>query len=357
MGLLTNLTDCTASYVVGRNVEGRPVFTCIVKAEYTWAAGGALTSVASEPVRTKDELEEDPDAPDTPAVAYPAELGPRKRRIDVVLVGAIVTRAPVESVDAGVSIGAALRKTLRVTGDRLWLPAADGGLRPGRPKTFTRMPISWSRSFGGVDPDDPGYAELRNPVGVGHRRKPAALKATHLPNFEDPRDLVTSTKSKPVPVGFGPVAGHWLPRSKLAGTYDERWNENRRPLLPEDFDPLFHNFAPADQQLEAVKPGDEVLLVNLTLAGRDRFALPNATVPLTFVTDKAIVNMRTSVDTISIDPEKQRLSLISRGEYLPATSLLELRSVIVGKPTRGLRRAIGRAKLYVGRLPSVPRED
>jgi hypothetical protein len=349
MSLITNVTDCAASHVAGRNAEGRLAFTCVVKAEYTWAAGGGLTAVASDPVRTKDELEEDPDAS---TVAHPSELGPRKRRADVVLVGAVVARSPIESVDASLSIGGVLRKTLRVTGDRLWLPAASGGLQPGRPKPFTRMPISWTRSFGGVDPDDPGYAELRNPVGVGLRRQPAALKGTRLPNFENPRDLVTSTKSRPAPVGFGSVAGHWLPRSKLAGTYDEKWNESRRPLLPDDFDPAFYNVAPADQQLEEVKPGDEVQLANLTLAGRDRFVLPDATVPIIFVTDKAVVNARTMVDTILIDPERQRLSVISRREYLPAASLLELRSVIVGKPSRGLRRAIERAKLYVGRVPS-----
>jgi hypothetical protein len=354
MGLITNVTACAAAAVVGRNIDGRPSFTCVVKAEYTWGAGGTLTPVAAEPIRVKDELESDPDAPDAvPAVAYPSELGPRKRRTDVIVVGAAAFRSPVESVDATLSVGARLRKTLRITGDRLWLPSATGGLRPSRPKPFTRMPIAWGRSFGGSDPDDPGHVEMRNPVGVGLRRQPSALKGTRLPNFEDPRDLVSSPKSRPVPVGFGAVAGHWMPRSPLAGTYDKRWNERRRPLLPEDFDPAFYNAAPHDQQLDAFDQGDEVRLINLTLAAQERFVLPNASLPIIFVTEKALVNTRTMVDTIVIDPEKQRLSLISRAEYLPRVSLLELRSVVVGTPSHGLRRAIERGKRYVGRTPSA----
>ena len=357
MGLITNVTACAAAAVVGRNAEGRPSFTCVVKAEYIWGAGGTLTPAAAAPIRVKDELESDPDPPDAPeavpAVAYPSELGPRKRRTDVILVGAVALRASVESVDATLSVGARLRKTLRITGDRYWLPAATGGLRPGRTKPFTRMPIAWGRSFGGIDPDDPGHVELRNPVGVGLRRQPDALKGTRLPNFEDPRDLVSSPKSRPAPVGFGAVAGHWMPRSPLAGTYDKRWDERRRPLLPEDFDPAFYNAAPHDQQLDAFKAGEEVRLVNLTLAAQERFVLPNASLPIIFVTDKALVNARTMVDTIVIDPEKQRLSLVSRVAYLPRLSLLELRSVVVGTPSRGMRRAIEQGKRYVGRTPSA----
>ncbi len=354
MGLITNVTTCAAVSLVGRNAEGRPSFTCVVKADYAWDAAGKLVPVAAEPVRVKDELETDPDAPDgAPSVLYPAELGPRKQRIDVILVGALALRAPVEGVDATLAVGARFCKTLRVTGDCHWLPAATGGLRPGRPKPFTRMPITWSRSFGGIDPDDPGLAEMRNPVGVGLRRQAAALKSTQLPNFEDPRDLVDTPKSRPAPVGFGPVAAHWLPRSPLAGTFNEEWKERRSPLLPEDFDPAFYNVAPTDQQLEAFVPGDEVRLVNLTLAGQERFVLPNAAVPIIFVGDKAVINTRTTVDTLVIDPERQRLSIVSRAEYLPQASLLELRRVVVGKPSRGLRRAIDRGKQYIARTSSA----
>ena len=43
---------------------------------------------------------------------------------------------------------------------------------------------------------------------------------------------------------FGPVGRHWEPRVRYAGTYDDRWTEDRMPLLPKDFDDRFHNAAP-----------------------------------------------------------------------------------------------------------------
>jgi hypothetical protein len=353
MGLVTNVTDRAAAHVVGRNRDGRMVFTCVVKAAYTWQADGTLSSVPADPVRAQDQLVADPDVPDAvppaPALVHPAELGPRKVRVDVVLVGALAARAPVDSVDAVLAVGSRLRKTVRIVGDRAWLPTARGDLQASRAKPFARMPIAWERSFGGVDPEDPSQAEMRNPVGVGLCGQPKAMAGMRLPNFEDPRDPITSPKSRPGPVGFGAVASHWLPRSRLAGTYDKSWNERRRPLLPEDFDPAFYNVAPDDQQLDGFVPGEEVRLINLTMSGHDRFALPDASVPIIFVTDKAIINTRTAVDTILIDPEKQQLSLISRAEHLAEPSLLTLRNVIVGEPSRGLRRAITTGKRFIGR--------
>jgi hypothetical protein len=358
MGLVTNVSDATAAHFVGRNGDGRLVFTCVVKAEFTWAADGRVARIAADAVRAQDlvdtETDVDPEAAaKNPALAFPSELGPRKRRIDVVLVGAMAVRSPVESIDSTLAVGSRLRKTLRIFGDRAWVPGVRVDVHPTRPKPFARMPLSWARSFGGIDLADPSRAELRNPVGVGSSSDPKMLAGTRLPNFEDPLDLITSPRSHPAPAGFGPIAPHWLPRSRLAGTYDQRWNERRRPLLPEDFDPGFYNVAPADQQLDGFRAGEPVQLTNLTLSGHDRFALPDAAVPITFVTDKAIIRTRSAVDTVVIDPERTRLSLISRAEHLPEASLLTLRSVVVGEPSRGLRRAFEQGKQYIGRAPAT----
>lgn len=353
MSLLTNVTEHAVAHFAGRNRDGRLFLTCVVKAEYTWRPDGSVAPVPAEAVRREDELAADPDVPAAVSLVRPSELGPRKRRVDVLLVGAVVTRAPVETIDVALTVGSRLRKTLRVFGDRAWLPSVRGDVQPSRPRTFTRMPIAWDRSFGGIDPANPASAELRNPVGVGLGTTADAMVGMRLPNFEDPRDLVSSRKSRPAPVGFGAVAPHWLPRSRLAGTYDQRWNDSRRPLLPEDFDPAFHNVAPADQQLDGFIPGEEVRLVNLTAAGHARLVLPDATVPVIFVTDRAIVNTRTAVDTVVIDLEKQRLSLIARAEHLADPSLLALRRVIVGQPSRGLRRAIATGKRHVGRAAAA----
>ena len=50
------------------------------------------------------------------------------------------------------------------------------------------------------------------------------------------------------PAGYGPIDPGWLPRRALAGTYDDRWNRTKKPLLPDDFDPAYALSSPADQR-------------------------------------------------------------------------------------------------------------
>jgi hypothetical protein len=346
MAFLTNVTEHAAAHLVGRDREGRTHVTCVVKAEYTWQKDGTLVPVPAEPIRGQDQYG-GPEA--NPALLRAAELGPPKLRTDVLLAGALAFPAPVEVVDVALEVGRRLRKTVRVFGDRFWLPGVATEMRHTRAKPFAQIPISWEKSFGGIDPEDRNHAELRNPVGVGMRRKPEALSGSPLPNFENPAELLQSPRSRPAPAGFGALPPHWLPRSKLAGTYDKRWSEGRRPLLPDDFDPAYFNVAPLDQQLDQFVPGEEVRLVNMTVASRDRFVLPDATVPVTFITDEAIIDTSTTVDTVIIEPDRRRLALISRALYTPLPSLMVLRGMIAGPPSRGLRRAIQSGKQYLVR--------
>jgi hypothetical protein len=64
-------------------------------------------------------------------------------------------------------------------------------------------------------------------------------------------------------VGLSAVGKSWLPRRTQAGTYDDAWLKDQWPLPPKDFDDAYWNCAPADQQLDHLPPGTEVLLVNL----------------------------------------------------------------------------------------------
>ena len=117
-----------------------------------------------------------------------AELTLPKPRVDVLLCGEIVPRAPVEQLDCTLELGHQLRKTLRVFGDRYWRPSTTRSVLPSRPKPFSRMPIAWERSFGGTDPDDPAVLDRRNPVGRGICKNPKTRwrRGSRRPNFEDP---------------------------------------------------------------------------------------------------------------------------------------------------------------------------
>jgi len=132
-------------------------------------------------------------------------------------------------------------KSLAVFGDRTW--SSMGVL--SAPKPFTAMPLLYERSFGGPGID-------ANPLG------------SPVPNIEDPRELITSSRSRPKPAGAFPIPPDWKSRLKRAGRYDKKYMATRWPYFPEDFDGSFFNAAPEDQWIEGFWKGDEdIVLQNL----------------------------------------------------------------------------------------------
>src|SRR5260370_42246032 len=99
-----------------------------------------------------------------------------------------------------------IRKTLRVTGDRVCKVGALT-ISNTAPEPFERMPLTYERAYGGRDEtaDDPKKHswEVRNPVGVGFAVRSSNLADKPLPNVEEPGRLLSR------PAGVGPIAAHW----------------------------------------------------------------------------------------------------------------------------------------------------
>ena len=342
--MVNNLTNFAVGHLAGKDQHGRGQVVCVVKASYAWNNQGLATPLPDPlPIVDADVYAGEPGLS---GLIHAVDLSPAKPHVDVLLAGDIVFGAPTKEADVVLEVGRRLRKTVRVFGDRHWLPGVAAEAVPSRPQPTTRVPIAWERSFGGTDPNDPSCIERRNPAGSGLRRQAKDLIGHPVPNFEDPAQALRSSKHRSEPRGFGPVAPHWLPRSKLAGTFDERWQNERRPLLPEDFDPAFFNVAPLDQQLERFQPGEEVRLTSMTPGGRERFFLPDFNVPVTFVTEKLVHETAVEVDTVLIYPERKQLSLLARASFSPRPTILSLRQIIVGVATPGRRKAIQLGKIY-----------
>jgi len=147
---------------------------------------------------------------------------------------------------------AGIDKTLYVFGNRYWKRTADVITGITDPEPITMMEICYENAFGG--PDFP-----KNPLGKG--MVPVAVETGKdllpLPNIEHPQRLVTSAKDRPDPAGFGPLEMFWPQRRSKAGTFDEKWLNERFPGLAEDLDWSYYNTVSDDQQVPGFFVGNE----------------------------------------------------------------------------------------------------
>ena len=189
---------------------------------------------------------------------------------------------------------------------------------------FEKIPLIYERAFGGwdrshPDPSKHGF-EPRNPLGTGFRSKHGKFEdGIRLPNVENPREPVREYGQMVPPVGFGFTSPDWQPRARFAGTYDQKWIENRMPLLPKDFDRRFFNAASPGLIAPGHLRGDEAVLVeNASARGTISFNLPGMRPPACRVelrgSRDAVVE--TSLDTVIINTDEDLLILIWRG-YIP----------------------------------------
>lgn len=345
MTVLANRTPYAVATGFGRDIDGRPSVFVSVKATFTWDRTGRVIEAPPVPVVTQDEVVGDGPLS---AVLRAAEVGPRKPNVDVLLAGALVMPVEIEEIDVGLEVGQRLKKVVRVVGPRRWLPGVLRDRVPSKPRPFTRAPIDWRHSFGGVSTEDPRLHEARNPAGCGLGRETTEYDAMAVPLFEDPSSPMTSWKSRPAPQGFGPIAPHWSPRAGRAGTYDRAWRTERAPLPPADLDPQFFNVAPDDQQLPSYVPGEEVRLRYMTVNGHDRFALPELDAPVVVATAEMLFDARARVDTIVIEPEELRFSVVAKATC-PVGASPVVYEVAVGAITPGHRRALETGKRYRSR--------
>ena len=178
------------------------------------------------------------------------------------------------------------------------------------------MPLSYERAFGGIDrkPDDPKKHdwERRNLLGTGFGVEKKHLIGQALPNVEYPDDLIKSWDNRPRPAGFGPVVGDWSPRLELAGTYDEKWQNERHPLLPVDFDERHFQCAPADQQSAGyLRGGETVELVNLTPDYKFNFKLPREIFGFeTRFSGGEKIHHRGVLHTVVLEPDDHRVIMV-----------------------------------------------
>jgi len=134
-----------------------------------------------------------------------------------------------------------------------------------------------------------------------------------LPNLEDPHDLISNPAQRPIPACFGVCAPHWMPRSQYAGTYDEVWQTTRAPYLPKDFDSRFFCMAHPDLIYPGyLQGGETVEVTNMHQRGKMVFTVPHVNLTTDVTVDGYSVKPGFKLETLIIEPNVLRLSMVWR---------------------------------------------
>lgn len=282
------------------------------------------------PVRLADEYNGEPDSS---SLRYEGQHVPSKAATDVLLRGHAwgARGAASTRVDVTLMVHQRLRKTVAVFGDRTYGMGV-GMAVPGSPRAFVKMPLLWERAFGGAEPssEEPRPFEARNPVGRGFYT--SALQAIDqlAPNLEDPNDLIGSSGHRPTPMGFGPIARYWQPRVGFAGTYDQKWIEERAPGWPLDVDARFFQSAPLDQQINPpLKGGEWVGVTGVAPDGQLQFQVPLDRIVLKSYFRDKVLRKRMVLDQLLIEPDDGTFTVTWRASYPLPKGMFDLfRSVV-----------------------------
>ncbi len=318
--------------------DGQEAQVLVVSATWVQSRSVGVLEPAPEqrPVQLADECFGD--AP-TSSIRYEAQCAAQKPRVDVIVNGHAYAPGgrPVPQVTVQLEAGP-IRKQVRVLGDRL-----RGLLGASSPAPFVVMPVIYERAYGGTEPIR-GRAWRRNPVGVGYReaRSQSPDVLTDYPNLEPVGSSLESA-----PAGFGSIGRGWSPRLEAAGTFDAAWLQDQWPLMPRDFSIAHNQSAPFDQQVEALRTGDPIRLVNLTPDGLWEFALPSIDVSVWLLFDAGRRQAFLRMDTLLIEPDALSITLTSRLDMSLARGRERLREIVVGPVTPGMLRAKERRKPYI----------
>jgi len=331
---LRNRTGYAAERNWTRDRDGVHWWVVAVRATFEIGAGGRLALAGEQP-------------PPVLAPVYFGEPGASSLRHDSDLLAVkpgtdVVVHAHAHApggraaatVPVAVRVGA-LEKRLVVHGERVYYRGASG-LTTTAPRLFVARAIRYEMAFGGrhLGDPDPRHHRIddRNPLGLGFAVRDAAL-------INQPAHTIEYPGGDPAqrgPAGFGPIDAAWMPRRGLAGTYDQRWSQGKKPLLPDDYDPRFAMCAPADQQLaQPLVGGERVALTHLTPEGTLGFELPRIALGFSSRFGRRRQEHGPRLATVLIEAEERRLSLVwqsalrvsaEQADYLDETEIVESRS-------------------------------
>ena len=101
-----------------------------------------------------------------------------------------------------------------------------------------------------------------------------------------------------------------------------------------------------------------MVLVNLTQEGRVDFRLPSTSLPITlFKGGERFFEANIHPDTILLEPENRRFSLVWRVSQRVHKTILDFSECWVGPPTESMLRARATGRAYVRANGTVPEQE
>lgn len=324
------------------DVSGREHLVVIAKS--TWqipGPGQRPRPLPPQPIEQSDVFAGDPE---NSAMLYGSDMARFKPRCDVLFNASAHAPDGVPAPEIAVAwqVGP-LRKGLKAHGPRHWKKRL-GMVSLSSAQPVVSTPLHFGFALGGsrqykktFSRDDAVLNESHgaNPAGIGWygARSTEEIDGAPAPSLEALDDPVRKPDGKQAPVAFSAIARHWAPRPRYGGTYDEQWQEEVFPFLPDDFDEQFHQCAPVDQQMPYPAGGEAIVLRNM-MAGRPdvRFKLPRLDgVKVQILRhDYSAAAPEAVADTLYFEPDQARFSVVWRTSVPINRRVQEFKTIAVG---------------------------
>ena len=334
---LFNRTDHLAALGFAQDPDGRDVAVALLKATWRFSAAGGTPVTARDdqriPIFLGDRFAGDP--AESPLLAA-SDLTCNKLGTDIAMSGHAYGWG-LEEATAGFRLGS-LEKALRVHGARSVAPVMHR-YAVGHAHPFDKVSVGYENAYGGkwLGPHGQLLPYPMNAVGKGAYCPDAGTQAPHLelPNLPYPGPNLAELE--PAALGFIPAG--WQQRARFAGTFDADWMENRRPLLPKNFDPRFYNTVAQDQVLRGgLQGGEELTLLGLHAQAKViRLRIPHYCCTAEFVVRASKQCIPMVADTLLVLPDEGKLAVTFRASLPLNVDIRYLRSVTVAEALVGGR--------------------
>ncbi|MBU2896135.1 DUF2169 family type VI secretion system accessory protein [Vibrio hepatarius] len=281
-----------------RDVDGHEIWVLTAKRQWDlidkqWQEVAA-ESIYDDPVYLGE--------PGSSVMKIDHEFPVTKQNTDVLVYGKARSYAkrPVVYHECRLLIDGHIDKTISVHGERLWVQHG-GTVTVSNPQPFVEADIHYGKALGGDE---------RNRVGCGIASSTAELLKKPVPSVFFPSEEWAPNSKNVRVAGLGPIAPFFAERTQYGGTFDAHWEEHRRPLLPQDFNPKFYQSAPSDQQCDGFLVGGERLMMsgfNHDEVISFRFPVEKYLASASFSEENLCLPMQ--IHTVFVDTESMSLTL------------------------------------------------